>query len=140
MTARLGLVLLGEVLLLALPAFAQRPAPPNSGNDRDEAKASQIDVAGVARPAQQREAERGERGRMIYTSRGAIFTNRFNAPDNPPGWSHGRKVGWGSCDEPPGQAGKDGCPRSLRRWLLGRWLKRRGLKHRPPVIQQDPDR
>lgn len=29
--------------------------------------------------------------------------------DDPPGWSHGRKVGWRNCDLPPGQAKKRGC-------------------------------
>ena len=27
----------------------------------------------------------------------------------PPGWSHGRKTGWGNCGLPPGQAKKYGC-------------------------------
>ncbi len=27
----------------------------------------------------------------------------------PPGWSHGRKTGWGRCDAPPGLAKKEGC-------------------------------
>ena len=28
---------------------------------------------------------------------------------DPPGWSHGKKKGWGGCDVPPGQAKKVGC-------------------------------
>jgi hypothetical protein len=27
----------------------------------------------------------------------------------PPGWSHGKKTGWGNCGMPPGQAKKYGC-------------------------------
>ena len=27
----------------------------------------------------------------------------------PPGWSHGKKAGWGNCGLPPGQAKKYGC-------------------------------
>ncbi len=27
----------------------------------------------------------------------------------PPGWSHGKKTGWGDCRLPPGQAKKYGC-------------------------------
>lgn len=27
----------------------------------------------------------------------------------PPGWSHGKKTGWGDCGLPPGQAKKYGC-------------------------------
>lgn len=33
----------------------------------------------------------------------------FGRSDRPPGWSHGRKTGWGNCDVPPGQAKKEGC-------------------------------
>ena len=28
---------------------------------------------------------------------------------HPPGWSHGKKTGWGNCGMPPGQAKKYGC-------------------------------
>jgi hypothetical protein len=28
---------------------------------------------------------------------------------HPPGWSHGKKTGWGNCGLPPGQAKKYGC-------------------------------
>jgi hypothetical protein len=38
----------------------------------------------------------GNRGRLRYY-------------DDPPGWSHGRKAGWGNCDLPPGLAKKRGC-------------------------------
>src|SRR5215470_5603478 len=29
--------------------------------------------------------------------------------DHPPGWSQGKKTGWGDCGLPPGQAKKHGC-------------------------------
>ena len=29
--------------------------------------------------------------------------------DRPPGWSRGKKTGWGDCGLPPGQAKKHGC-------------------------------
>jgi hypothetical protein len=29
--------------------------------------------------------------------------------NQPPGWSHGQKTGWGNCDLPPGLAKKRGC-------------------------------
>ncbi len=36
--------------------------------------------------------------------------NHFrNNGDRPPGWSHGKKTGWGDCNLPPGQAKKNGC-------------------------------
>ena len=34
----------------------------------------------------------------------------------PPGWDRGRKVGWGGCDLPPGQAKKYGCYGSSYRY------------------------
>ena len=35
--------------------------------------------------------------------------HRGRYDDDPPGWSHGRKAGWGNCDLPPGLAKKRGC-------------------------------
>lgn len=35
--------------------------------------------------------------------------DRDDRERRPPGWSHGRKTGWGDCDVPPGQAKKYGC-------------------------------
>lgn len=35
--------------------------------------------------------------------------HRFARTQRPPGWDHGRKVGWGNCDVPPGLAKKVGC-------------------------------
>src|SRR6516165_3261121 len=32
-----------------------------------------------------------------------------NGDERPPGWSHGKKTGWGNCGLPPGQAKKYGC-------------------------------
>lgn len=38
------------------------------------------------------------------------YDYRAYAPGNvPPGWSHGKKTGWGNCGMPPGQAKKYGC-------------------------------
>src|SRR5258706_16021656 len=36
------------------------------------------------------------------------------AKSTPPGWSKGKKTGWGDCDVPPGQAKKVGCPPNSR--------------------------
>lgn len=33
----------------------------------------------------------------------------FERDARPPGWSHGKKTGWGNCGMPPGQAKKYGC-------------------------------
>lgn len=33
----------------------------------------------------------------------------FGRDERPPGWSRGRKTGWGDCGMPPGQAKKYGC-------------------------------
>jgi hypothetical protein len=33
----------------------------------------------------------------------------FRGDGRPPGWSKGKKTGWGNCDVPPGQAKKYGC-------------------------------
>lgn len=33
----------------------------------------------------------------------------YEGDRRPPGWSKGKKTGWGNCDLPPGQAKKYGC-------------------------------
>ncbi|HLK31593.1 MAG TPA: hypothetical protein VKT29_00805 [Terriglobales bacterium] len=49
-----------------------------------------------------RDGDRWERrGRYEYHS--------FDRDARPPGWVRGRKVGWGYCGLPPGQARKYGC-------------------------------
>jgi hypothetical protein len=61
--------------------------------------------------------------------------------DRPPGWSRGKKTGWGNCGLPPGQAKKYGCrtyvyqgrPHYYYRDEQGRIVVRR------PVIQVHGD-
>ncbi len=48
------------------------------------------------------------RGRDANWGRGYSGWGWQNA-NQPPGWSHGRKTGWGDCNVPPGQAKKYGC-------------------------------
>jgi hypothetical protein len=43
-----------------------------------------------------------QRGEYEYR----VYSNRN---DHPPGWSKGKKTGWGNCGLPPGQAKKYGC-------------------------------
>lgn len=45
----------------------------------------------------------------------------------PPGWSKGKKVGWGNCDVPPGQAKKVGCRHHTRRVVVRR--------PQPPIVR-----
>ena len=40
---------------------------------------------------------------------GYEFRTYGDRDERPPGWSHGRKTGWGNCGLPPGQAKKYGC-------------------------------
>jgi len=44
-------------------------------------------------------------------NRDNVFARRngLGPSSRPPGWSHGRKTGWGNCDLPPGLAKKEGC-------------------------------
>jgi len=37
------------------------------------------------------------------------YEYRAYGDERPPGWSHGKKSGWGNCGLPPGQAKKYGC-------------------------------
>lgn len=44
-----------------------------------------------------------------WERRGDFEYRTFGRDERPPGWSRGRKTGWGNCGMPPGQAKKYGC-------------------------------
>lgn len=44
-----------------------------------------------------------------WERRGSYEYRTFDRDGRPPGWAHGRKVGWTYCGLPPGQAKKYGC-------------------------------
>ena len=51
----------------------------------------------------------------------------------PPGWSKGRKTGWGNCDAPPGQAKKTGCRPVAHTHHVHRASEHPHQAHRPTV-------
>jgi hypothetical protein len=70
--------------------------------------------------------DRHHRGRAVIVTRRPVRARNVvffgSGFDRPPGWSRGRKAGWGNCDLPPGQAKKYGCsPAFLRRSVLVRY-------------------
>ena len=44
-----------------------------------------------------------------WEHRGSYEYRTYAKGSVPPGWSHGKKAGWGDCGMPPGQAKKYGC-------------------------------
>ncbi len=44
-----------------------------------------------------------------WERRGGYEYRAYGPGNVPPGWSHGKKTGWGNCGMPPGQAKKYGC-------------------------------
>ncbi len=44
-----------------------------------------------------------------WESRNGWEYRSYQGDQRPPGWSQGKKKGWGNCDLPPGQAKKYGC-------------------------------
>jgi hypothetical protein len=44
-----------------------------------------------------------------WQQQGGYEYRTYSAEQKPPGWSHGKKTGWGNCGLPPGQAKKYGC-------------------------------
>ncbi len=44
-----------------------------------------------------------------WERKGKYEYRTYGRDDRPPGWSEGKKVGWGDCGLPPGQAKKYGC-------------------------------
>ncbi len=58
---------------------------------------------------QDRDGDRDSHGG--WERRGDWEYHEYRGDERPPGWSHGKKTGWGNCDLPPGQAKKYGCNR-----------------------------
>ena len=44
-----------------------------------------------------------------WANRDGYEYRTFSGDERPPGWSQGKKTGWGNCGMPPGQAKKHGC-------------------------------
>ena len=44
-----------------------------------------------------------------WEQKGEYEYRTYSADSRPPGWSQGKKTGWGDCGMPPGQAKKYGC-------------------------------
>ncbi|HLH08460.1 MAG TPA: hypothetical protein VKW78_14565 [Terriglobales bacterium] len=80
-------IILAGALALSLPAFA----------DHDHGHGH-----GKGNPHERQDDNGWER-------HGNYESHVFEGDSRPPGWSKGRKTGWGNCGLPPGQAKKYGC-------------------------------
>lgn len=96
------------VTMLTAGLFASPALARDHGHDRDDARAEHHDRD----RDHDRDHKSSEHRRSHHFDR-----DRHDRDDHdfradrgtPPGWSHGRKKGWGDCDAPPGQAKKHGC-------------------------------
>ncbi len=83
------LALLGALLMAA----------PGARADKGKGKGKEKKSPHAAQVADDRGWER----------RGGYEYRTYSGGERPPGWSQGKKTGWGDCDLPPGQAKKYGC-------------------------------
>lgn len=60
-------------------------------------------------------------GGMVVIPGGRYDDRHDHKNGRPPGWSKGKKKGWGNCDLPPGQAKKRGCRSTWIRGHDGVW-------------------
>ncbi len=56
-----------------------------------------------------RDRDDGRADVRVVVRQGGGYYYSSGPVGRPPGWDRGRKVGWGGCDLPPGQAKKYGC-------------------------------
>ncbi|PYX59510.1 MAG: hypothetical protein DMG73_08585 [Acidobacteria bacterium] len=97
-----SLIMLG--LMLAIPASAQGRGR-DKDHDRDDRKELRDHDADHDRDKSPHHVGHNAGHDRDFDRDGA----RDDHDRRPPGWSHGRKTGWGDCDVPPGQAKKHGC-------------------------------
>ena len=58
---------------------------------------------------QQGNKHSGDRDDQGWQQRNGYEYRTYGGDERPPGWSQGKKTGWGNCGLPPGQAKKYGC-------------------------------
>ena len=97
-----SLIMLG--LMLAIPASAQGRGR-DKDHDRDDRKELRDHDADHDRDKSPHHVGHNASHDRDFDRDG----DRDDHDRRPPGWSHGRKTGWGDCDVPPGQAKKHGC-------------------------------
>jgi hypothetical protein len=76
--------------------------------DRDD-HARRGDRNDHARGGDRDDRRRGDRDDARWERRGRYEYHTYDRDGRPPGWARGRRVGWGYCGLPPGQAKKYGC-------------------------------
>jgi|SRR5579871_1862763 len=110
MTTRLlaAITLAFALGLNASPAIAQHGNPHGNPHDSDEQHGNGHDNADQhgnphGNPHAAKAHDEG------WEHRGGYEYRSYAAGNVPPGWSHGKKTGWGDCGLPPGQAKKYGC-------------------------------
>jgi hypothetical protein len=95
MTRWIQVALVFGTLTLAVPLFADHGQGKAKGNRHGNQAANEGD-------------DRGDNDR--WEKRGDYEYRTYGEHDGvPPGWSKGKKTGWGNCGMPPGQAKKYGC-------------------------------
>jgi len=88
------MMLLVGALTAATPLLAQHGNGKAKGNPHEDQR-----FDGNDRDNDDRWENRGDYEYRAYSERDGV----------PPGWSKGKKTGWGNCGLPPGQAKKYGC-------------------------------
>lgn len=147
---------------LITAALAMGVTLPAVAHDRHHDKGSEWRERQHREREWRREHERREHERIAWRNhndwryRQAAW--RDDHDRRPPGWSKGKKKGWGNCDLPPGQAKKHGCrstwysndrryPPYVRRYPSARPAPRpgtvfgggsRSTEQRPRVPQDGP--
>jgi len=58
---------------------------------------------------QQGNKHSSDRNDQGWQQRNGYEYRTYGGDERPPGWSQGKKTGWGNCGLPPGQAKKYGC-------------------------------
>ena len=87
------------VIALAVPMFASQGNGHGKGNKHNDQSANNNE-----------DSNRNNRDDDRWERRGNYEYRTYGDKDGvPPGWSKGKKTGWGNCGLPPGQAKKYGC-------------------------------
>ncbi len=95
-------ILLGSALTISAAAKGPQGQGKGKGNGNGKGNPHTQEV---------RDRDDHDRDHGGWERRDSYEYRTYRGDERPPGWSHGKKTGWGNCDLPPGQAKKYGCNR-----------------------------
>ncbi|HWR16414.1 MAG TPA: hypothetical protein VN577_16445 [Terriglobales bacterium] len=117
---RVFIIAVLAIFALSMTAFAQGKG---KGNSKGQGQGNPHAQAAQGHGNQGKGAAKSHRDDDGWEVRNGFQYRSYEGDSRPPGWNKGKKVGWGNCDVPPGQAKKGGCYSYLHQGRRYYWYR-----------------